>query len=201
MKLLIMPSRSLLLRIVPVALCSIVALSACQKSQDEATTQADTTVIDSSATENTAQTTQPEPNATVVTDESATTPVQSQPADSQVMSSDNVDAASTGTEIKDFAKEAQITDVDYTNAAGESLKVTFQTSAIDELEANVMLPSGKRVLLTAPENQGNNPTYRSADGSIELVSHNGGGSVDLLQNGKLTSYDAASVDAEVVTSK
>ena len=53
--------------------------------------------------------------------------------------------------------------------------------------------------LSAPEGQGNNPTYRSSDGSIELVSHAGGGTIDLVQNNKITSFDAVSAEAEVIT--
>ncbi|WP_131667740.1 hypothetical protein [Psychrobacter pygoscelis] len=208
----IKPAHSLLFPILPAALCSVLALSACQKPQDNEvdaqteTVPVETTSVETTPVDETAQIDQSEPDASVSNDEAAnqvesdTTQVQTAPSDTQVIS--NEDLATTATpEINDYAKEAQITDVDYRSAAGEQLKVTFQTSAINELQANVLLPSGKRVMLTAPEGQGNNPTYRSTDGTIELVSHGGGGSIDLLQNGKLTSYDAASVDAEVVTSK
>lgn len=100
---------------------------------------------------------------------------------------------------KPIKAETQVTDVEYRDSKGKSIHVTFQTSAVDALEADLMLPSGKRVLLTAPIGQGNNPTYRSKDGSIELVTHGGGGSIDLLYEGKSTSFDAVSADAEVLT--
>ena len=129
-----------------------------------------------------------------------------QPDKDAVEVSDTADVANTAPAdnqliADDIAKEKQITDVEYRSEAGDTLKVTFQTSATSELQANVLLPSGKRVLLTAPPAQGNNPTYRSQDGSIELVSHSGGGSIDLVQNGKITNFDATSAEAEVVVSQ
>ncbi|MDN5561672.1 MAG: hypothetical protein L0G45_08815, partial [Psychrobacter sp.] len=96
-------------------------------------------------------------------------------------------------------KGAQITDVRYKNAAGESLLVVFETSAAGVLNAIVSLPNKPKMTLSAPEGQGNNPTYRSSDGSIQLVSHAGGGTIDLVQNNKITSFDAVSAEAEVIT--
>lgn len=96
-------------------------------------------------------------------------------------------------------KGAQITDVRYKNAAGESLSVVFETSAAGVLNAIVSLPNKPKMTLSAPEGQGNNPTYRSTDGSIQLVSHAGGGTIDLVQNNKITSFDAVSAEAEVIT--
>ena len=96
-------------------------------------------------------------------------------------------------------KGAQITDVRYKNAAGEALSVVFETSAAGVLNAIISLPNKPKMTLSAPEGQGNNPTYRSSDGSIELVSHAGGGTIDLVQNNKITSFDAVSAEAEVIT--
>ncbi len=96
-------------------------------------------------------------------------------------------------------KGAQITDVRYISAAGESLSVTFETSAAGVLNAIVTLPNQPKMTLSAPEGQGNNPTYRSSDSSIQLVSHAGGGTIDLIQNNTVTSFDAVSAEAEVVT--
>ena len=115
------------------------------------------------------------------------------------MPSDDLEASGDVAPNTPMSEETQITDVEYRGANGQSIMVTFQTSAVGALEADVKLPSGKRVLLTAPSGQGNNPTYENADGSIQLVSHGGGGSVDLLQNGQVTGFDAVSAEAEVIT--
>ena len=96
-------------------------------------------------------------------------------------------------------KGAQITDVRYKSAAGENLSVVFETSAAGMLNAIITRPNQPKMTLSAPEGQGNNPTYQSADGSIQLVSHAGGGTIDLIRNNKVTSFDAVSAEAEVIT--
>lgn len=96
-------------------------------------------------------------------------------------------------------KGAQITDVRYKSAAGESLSVVFETSAAGMLNAIITRPHQPKMTLSAPEGQGNNPTYQSADGSIQLVSHAGGGTIDFIRNNKVTSFDAVSAEAEVIT--
>lgn len=96
-------------------------------------------------------------------------------------------------------KGAQITDVKYRSTSGESLSVVFETSAAGMLNAIITLPNKPKMTLSAPEGQGNNPTYRSSDGNVQLVSHDGGGTVDFIQNNKMTSFDAISADAEVIT--
>lgn len=96
-------------------------------------------------------------------------------------------------------KGAQITDVRYKSATGESLSVVFETSAVGMLNAIITRPNQPKMTLSAPEGQGNNPTYQSADGSIQLVSHAGGGTIDLIRNNKVTSFDAVSAEAEVIT--
>lgn len=96
-------------------------------------------------------------------------------------------------------KGTQITDVKYKSATGENLSVVFETSATGVLNAIVTLPNKPKMTLSAPEGQGNNPTYRSTDGKFELVSHGGGSSIDLMQNGQVTSYNATSAEAEVIT--
>lgn len=111
----------------------------------------------------------------------------------------NAAPASVAPNPEQAIKGAQITDVRYKSAAGESLSVVFETSAAGLLNAIVTLPNKPKMTLTAPEGQGNNPTYRSNDGTIQLVSHAGGGSIDLIRNDKITSFDAVSAEAEVIT--
>lgn len=94
---------------------------------------------------------------------------------------------------------AQITKVAYQDANKQTIKTTFRTSAEGKLTADVVLANGRKLTLHAPEGQGNNPTYRSSDGTVELVSHSGGSSIDLLIDGKATQYSAVSAEAEVVT--
>lgn len=96
-------------------------------------------------------------------------------------------------------KGAQITDVRYKSEAGDTLSVVFETSAAGLLNAIVTRPNQPKMTLSAPEGQGNNPTYRSSDGNVQLVSHAGGGTIDLIQNNTVTSFDAVSAEAEVVT--
>lgn len=95
-------------------------------------------------------------------------------------------------------KGTQITDVQYRSQSGATMTVVFETSATGVLNATVSLPNRAKMTLSAPEGQGNNPTYRSKDGSVELVSHGGGGNIDLMQEGQLISFEAVSVEAEVV---
>lgn len=96
-------------------------------------------------------------------------------------------------------KGTQITDVQYRSEAGTTISVVFETSATGVLNAIVSLPDKPKMTLSAPEGQGNNPTYRSKDGSTQLVSHGGGSTIDLMQNDKITSFEAMSAEAEVVT--
>lgn len=96
-------------------------------------------------------------------------------------------------------KGTQITDVQYRSQSGATMSVVFETSATGVLNAIISLSNKPKMTLSAPEGQGNNPTYRSKDGTIELISHGGGGNIDLMQNGQLTSFEAVSVEAEVIT--
>lgn len=96
-------------------------------------------------------------------------------------------------------KGTQVTDVHYRSDSGETLSVVFQTSANGILNAIVTLPNDTKMTLSAPEGQGNNPTYRSMDADIELVSHEGGTVIDLIRNDKITSFTAISAEAEVIT--
>ena len=109
-----------------------------------------------------------------------------------------VDSQEVALNPEQAIKGTQITDVQYRSNAGESLSVVFETSASGVLNAIVTQPNRPKMTLSAPEGQGNNPIYRSQDGSIELISHGGGSSIDLLRDGEVTSYDATSAEAEVV---
>ena len=111
----------------------------------------------------------------------------------------NPSAETTTPNPEQAIKGTQITDVQYRSQSGATMTVVFETSATGVLNAIVSLPNKAKMTLSAPEGQGNNPTYRSKDGSVELVSHGGGGNIDLMQEGQLTSFEAVSVEAEVIT--
>lgn len=115
----------------------------------------------------------------------------------QTESSTNTVEASPSKDVPP-ASEIQVTDVEYQDSKGRSIHVTFQTSATATLQADLRLPSGKRVLLTAPTGQGNNPTYRSTDGSIELVTHGGGSSIDLFYENQRAKFDAVNTESEIL---
>lgn len=115
----------------------------------------------------------------------------------QTESSTNTVGASPSKDVPP-ASEIQVTDVEYQDSKGRSIHVTFQTSATATLQADLRLPSGKRVLMTAPTGQGNNPTYRSTDGSIELVTHGGGSSIDLFYENQRAKFDAVNTESEIL---
>ena len=179
---------------------STLLLSACQKTPEPETANETTT---EAATQTTPVTSNI--NAPTVADEEASTTT---PEPDISLKELEGNLGTTDTSINNPApapnpeqaiKGAQITDVRYKSAAGESLSVTFETSAAGMLNAIVTLPNKPKMTLSAPEGQGNNPTYRSSDGQIQLVSHAGGGTIDFIQNNKMTSFDAVSADAEVIT--
>lgn len=192
------------LRMLPAIFLSMFLVTACEKSPESETdneTTTDAAVQTTPVTSNI--------NAPTVTDEEANA------AEATVNSEQDVslntlekDLEPTDSAASDAAvapnpeqaiKGAQITDVRYKSVAGESLSVVFETSAAGVLNAIVTLPNKPKMTLSAPEGQGNNPTYRSSDGSIQLVSHAGGGSIDFIRNNKVTSFDAVSAEAEVIT--
>ena len=179
---------------------STLLLSACQKTPEPETANETTT---EAATQTTPVTSNI--NASTVADEEASTTT---PEPDISLKELEGNLGTTDTSINNPApapnpeqaiKGAQITDVRYKSAAGESLSVTFETSAAGMLNAIVTLPNKPKMTLSAPEGQGNNPTYRSSDGQIQLVSHAGGCTIDFIQNNNMTSFDAVSADAEVIT--
>ena len=182
---------------------SLSLLSACQKTPEPET-------VNETASEATTQTTPVTSNINAPTntdDINTSTPAANPEQDVSLMELED-SLGTTDSSINDPApapnpeqaiKGAQITDVLYKSATGESLSVIFETSAAGMLNAIVTLPNKPKITLSAPEGQGNNPTYRSSDGSMQLVSHAGGGTIDFIQNNKMTSFDAISADAEVIT--
>ena len=192
------------LRVLPAIFFSVLILTACQKTPEPETAdeaQAETNTQSTPVNDNSdcdspidsAQnsfypTANPEHDVSLNTLENDIETVETEP---------NTAAATPNPE--QAIKGAQITDVHYKSAAGETLSVVFETSAAGVLNALVTLPNKPKMTLSALEGQGNNPTYRSTDGSIQLVSHGGGSNIDLIQNNKVTSFDAVSAEAEVIT--
>lgn len=183
---------------------SLSLLSACQKTPEPET---DNETISEAAVQTTPVTTNINVDTTANNGDDIANPEVSSEQDVSLTELEN-DLGATDSTANNTApapnpeqaiKGAQITDVRYKNAAGESLSVVFETSAAGVLNAIVSLPNKPKMTLSAPEGQGNNPTYRSSDGSIQLVSHAGGGTIDLVQNNKITSFDAVSAEAEVIT--
>lgn len=172
---------------------SMLTLSACQKEPEPADTTVQTTPVATSVASD-AQIAEVELNNNNAEVE----------REIDLTELESIDAATSSTQApapspEQAIKGKQITDVEYRSASGASLLVVFETSAAGVLNAIVTLPNKTKMTLSAPEGQGNNPTYRSKDGSIELISHGGGGNIDLMQKGQLTSFEAVSVEAEVVT--
>ena len=187
---------------ISITLLSLSLLSACQKTPEPETaeeTAADTITQTTPVSSNI--------NAPKIADENTAKPANTLKQDTSLNESENeLSAADTSTNSaaimpnpEQAIKGAQITDVNYRSASGETLFVIFETSEKGVLNAIITLPNKPKMTLSAPEGQGNNPTYRSNDGSIQLVSHGGGSSIDLIQNNKTTSFEAISVEAEVIT--
>lgn len=187
---------------ISITLLSLSLLSACQKTPEPETaeeTAADTITQTTPVSSNI--------NAPKIADENTAKPANTLKQDTSLNESENeLSAADTSTNNaaimpnpEQAIKGAQITDVNYRSASGETLFVIFETSEKGVLNAIVTLPNKPKMTLSAPEGQGNNPTYRSSDGSIQLVSHGGGSSINLIQNNKTTSFEAISVEAEVIT--
>ena len=189
---------------ISITLLGLSLLSACQKTPESETaeeTAADTTTQTTpvSSNINAPKVAETKPSAT----DSAATLEQdtsSNESENELSAADiSTSSAAIMPNPEQAIKGAQITDVNYRSASGETLFVIFETSEKGVLNAIVTLPNKPKMTLSAPEGQGNNPTYRSSDGSIQLVSHGGGSSIDLIQNNKITSFEAISVEAEVIT--
>ncbi len=196
----------LLYRTAPATFLSLLLLTACQKDPEPEAT--DTTAAETS-TQSTPVTTNINVDAAEGSNsDDAQNVAQTDSERDMSLTELDKDLSDTTSTANDSAekpnpeqaiKGAQITDVRYKSAAGESLSVVFETSAAGMLNAIITRPNQPKMTLSAPEGQGNNPTYQSADGSIQLVSHAGGGTIDLIRNNKVTSFDAVSAEAEVIT--
>lgn len=187
---------------------SMLLLTACQKEPETASdknvetsaeTAKQTTPVTSNINTNAAaDTSNNEANSTAQTDSEHDVSL-SQLDDNLGSTKEMADTKAVTPDPSQAIKGAQITDVRYKSATGESLSVVFETSAAGVLNATVTLPNKPKMTLSAPEGQGNNPTYQSNNGVTQLVSHAGGGTIDLIQNNKATSFVAVSAEAEVVT--
>lgn len=205
-KILDLRKSKLLYRTAPAIFLSLLLLTACQKDPEPE-------AIDTTTAETSTQTTPVTTNINVDAAEDsnaddAKNVVQTDSERDMSLTELDKDLGVTTSTANDSAekpnpeqaiKGAQITDVRYKSATGESLSVVFETSAAGMLNAIITRPNQPKMTLSAPEGQGNNPTYQSADGSIQLVSHAGGGTIDLIRNNKVTSFDAVSAEAEVIT--
>lgn len=189
---------------ISITLLGLSLLSACQKTPESETaeeTAADTTTqttpVNSNINAPKVAETKPSATDSAATLEQDTS---SNESENELSAADiSTSSAAIMPNPEQAIKGAQITDVNYRSASGETLFVIFETSEKGVLNAIVTLPNKPKMTLSAPEGQGNNPTYRSNDGSIQLVSHGGGSSIDLIQNNKATSFEAISVEAEVIT--
>lgn len=193
-------SRLLLMTVFSVA--SIGTLSACQKEPEpvEAPTTAPTDVAAQNA-----------PVAPIAVIDNNAAPAQTTESEVQAEreinladiendnSAPNTDSADDSNSSEQTIKGTQITNVKYQNDTGDIISVVFETSETDVLRAILNLPNNNKMTLSATEGQGNNPIYRSTDGNTELISHGGGSTIDLLQNGDITSFEAISAEAEVIT--
>lgn len=188
-------------RLLPAVILSLSALSGCQKAPEPEIVESDTQNVPVTTTVN-QDINAEEINQQNIDEMAAETEREAnlENLENNIGAAGVTPNAETMTPSPEQAiKGLQVTDVRYRSAAGETLSVVFETSATGVLNAIVTLPSNTKMTLSAPEGQGNNPTYRSADGNIELVSHGGGSAIDLMQNNNITSFEAISAEAEVIT--
>lgn len=186
---------------------SLIMLSACQKEPESIEPSAEIAVQTTPMTTSVESTNEPvavvEDNVAQTERELNLAQLENNIGAAGITPNVNTDANTTTPNFDNSPEQAikgtQITDVQYRSESGKAMSVVFETSATGVLNAIVSLPNQAKMTLRAPEGQGNNPIYRSKDGTIELISHGGGGNIDVMQNGQLTSFEAVSVEAEVIT--
>lgn len=197
--LVISPSTLSTPKLVTALLVSTLALSACNKADNSEPPAEPETAAKTTSAQEVPVMTPTEPAVTPVEDNTVTNDTEAaMPANDEQLNDPSSQVAPPTADPDVAIIGTQISNVDYKNDNGQTLKVVYETSVSGELNATTTLPSGKKVKLTATAGQGNNPTYTSADGSIDLVSHAGGGSVDLIQNSQPMSFNAVSAEAEVI---
>lgn len=174
---------------------SLFLLSACQK-KPETKVEAETTASVATSAPTEAIAADQDTQNSEINSASEQTDAEPPKADAEAATAENDE---TAVENPPSLAGAQVTDVRYKSEDGTTISVVFETSRDGLLNAIVSVPNQPKLTLTAPEGQGNNPTYHSADGSIELVSHEGGSSIDLIENGDITNFTAISADAAVIT--
>lgn len=174
---------------------SLFLLSACQK-KPETTAEPETTASVATSAPTEAIAADQDTQNSEINSASEQTDAEPPKADAEAATAESDE---TAVENPPSLAGAQVTDVRYKSEDGTTISVVFETSRDGLLNAIVSVPNQPKLTLTAPEGQGNNPTYHSADGSIELVSHEGGSSIDLIENGDITNFTAISADAAVIT--
>lgn len=174
---------------------SLFLLSACQK-KTETTAEPETAASVATSASTEAIAADQDTQNSEINSASEQTDAEPPKADAEAATAENDE---TAVENPPSLAGAQVTDVRYKSEDGTTISVVFETSRDGLLNAIVSVPNQPKLTLTAPEGQGNNPTYHSADGSIELVSHEGGSSIDLIENGDITNFTAISADAAVIT--
>lgn len=93
--------------------------------------------------------------------------------------------------LNDFSEASQSTTIHYQSETGDTLTVIYQPNDEEGIEATVILATGEKLTLIADAPDAinsQNVLFHSADSSVELISHGGGSSVDLVQQAQAMHY-------------